>query len=113
MATRPSACSLPDEEKKQHFITNAYHACEELMLLLGNMMDVSLLDHDWSTLRLGHVQVLDAIQRILEILEPTISKEKRPIVVSVDPALSIWADDLHLRQVLLNIVGNALKYTPM
>src|SRR5947199_402664 len=35
---------LLDENKRQRFINNAYHACEELILLLGNMMDASLLD---------------------------------------------------------------------
>ncbi len=103
--------NLLDDDRKDRFIMNAYRACDELILLLGNMMDASRLDQDWVTIKLGAVQVLDAARLILEILEPTISREDRIVEVNVAPDLYVWVDDLRLRQVLLNIVGNALKYT--
>jgi signal transduction histidine kinase len=101
-----------DEEAKQRFINNARRACEELVLLLGNVMDTSRVDQDGVTLNPGPVTVLGAVQLILEILEPTIAREERPVVVSIPDDLNVWVDDLRLRQILLNVVGNALKYTP-
>ncbi|MDQ6643704.1 MAG: HAMP domain-containing histidine kinase, partial [Chloroflexota bacterium] len=86
--------------------------CEELVLLLGNVMDTSRVDQDGVTLNLGPVTVLETVQLILEILEPTIAREERPVVVSIPDNLNVWVDDLRLRQILLNVVGNALKYTP-
>jgi len=101
-----------DEEAKLRFLNNARRACEELVLLLGNVMDTSRVDQDGVTLNLGPVTVLEAVQLILEILEPTIAREERPVVVSIPGDLYVWVDDLRLRQILLNVVGNALKYTP-
>ncbi|MDQ6661650.1 MAG: ATP-binding protein [Chloroflexota bacterium] len=100
-----------DEESKVRFIGNARRACEELVLLLGNVMDTSRIDQDRVSLSLEAVQVSKTVRVILEILEPTITREERAIEVNIADDLYIWADDLRLRQILLNIVGNALKYT--
>src|SRR5438309_1927257 len=44
---------LVDEEAKLRFLTNARRACEELVLLLGNVMDTSRVDQDGVSLNLG------------------------------------------------------------
>ncbi len=103
---------LVDEEAKLRFLTNARRACEELVLLLGNVMDTSRVDQDGVSLNLGPVKVINTVQLILEILEPTTTREKRPVEVRIPDDLYVWVDDLRLRQILLNLVGNALKYTP-
>ena len=100
-----------DEEAKLRFINNARRACEELVLLLGNVMDTSRMDQEQVPLNLCSVQLINAVQLILEILEPTIAREERPVQVSIADDIHVWVDELRLRQILLNLVGNALKYT--
>lgn len=101
-----------DEDAKRRFINKARRACEELVLLLGNVMDISRVDQDTMALHVRCVQVSKAVQVILEIMEPTINREGREVDLEVPEELMIWADEARLRQILLNIVGNALKYTP-
>jgi len=100
------------DEGKQHFVDLASRACEELVLLVGNVMDTGNVDKDRVSLRLERVQIQHAIQRITEILEPTFTMERRSLEVAIDGQLYVEADDLRLRQILLNVVGNALKYAP-
>lgn len=101
-----------DDEARIRFVTNAKRACDELVLLLSNVMDTSRIDQDTVPMTPGAVQIMQTVNVILEIMEPTIVREKRQVDVQVDEYLSVWVDDLRLRQVLLNIVGNALKYSP-
>ncbi|GHO64837.1 hypothetical protein KSC_037290 [Ktedonobacter sp. SOSP1-52] len=101
-----------DEERKQRFIGNARRACDELVLLLGNVMDTSRIDQEWVSVKRDIVAISPAVAQILEILDPTITREQRHIELDLADDLSVWADDLRLRQVLMNLVGNALKYTP-
>ena len=101
-----------DDVSKQRFLKNARRACEELILLLSNVMDTGHSDLNKIMLNVAPMQVSKAVQLILEILEPTIDREKRSVTVDVEEHIMVWADDLRLRQVLLNIVNNALKYTP-
>jgi signal transduction histidine kinase len=102
-----------DEESKNRFINNARRACEELVLLLGNVMDTSRVDQDRVSMNLSPVQIVNAVQLILEILEPNIVREKRSVEVNIPDDLIVVVDELRLRQILLNLIGNALKYTPM
>jgi signal transduction histidine kinase len=104
--------AMLDEETKDRFLGSARRACEELVLLLGNVMDASRIDQDRVTLAFSPVDVAQAVQLILEILEPIIARETRVVEVSIADDLHVWVDELRLRQILLNLVGNALKYTP-
>ena len=101
-----------DDEMRQRFVGLASRACEELILLLGNVMDTSRVHQDQVTLQIETVQVLQAVQHITEILEPTFTMENRTLLVDIDERWHVRTDDLRLRQILLNIVGNALKYAP-
>ncbi|GAC1380981.1 MAG: hypothetical protein NVS4B7_00880 [Ktedonobacteraceae bacterium] len=100
-----------NDETKNRFLSNAQRACDELVLLLGNVMDTSRIDQERVSLHLESVQVAKAVQLVLEILEPIIAREERPVEVNIAEDLCVWVDDLRLRQIILNLVSNALKYT--
>jgi len=100
------------EDIRANFLTNARRACDELTLLLRNVMDVSHIDQDRIEVKLRSVRLWDAVETIVEILNPLILKEKRSLNVGVPDMLYVWVDDLRLRQILLNLVNNALKYSP-
>jgi signal transduction histidine kinase len=102
-----------DEASRTRFIQNARRGCDELVLLLGNVLDATHLDIEKISLKSGPVYLAQSAQLILEILEPIIAREKRKVTLQIPEDQLIWVDELRLRQVLLNLLGNALKYTPV
>ncbi|GCE10429.1 sensor histidine kinase [Tengunoibacter tsumagoiensis] len=99
------------DEMKGRFVDNARIASEELVLLIGNMIDASRLEQDKVELKLGTTTLYEAITTIVEILSPIIKRDERQISIQVPEDLTVWADDLRLRQILLHLLSNALKYT--
>ena len=101
------------EKDKTRFITSARRASEEVILLLGNVMDTSRINQKEIALTLSSVQLSHALLPVLDILEPNVVRQGRNIEVNIDDTLHVRGDEPRLRQVLLNVLGNALKYTPI
>ena len=104
--------ALPSEQQ-QEFLQRAQRGCEELVLLLSNVMDASRLEVE-AGIRPAHIErvsVLEIIQSIIELIEPQVKKENRNVYVHIPAKLFALADPGRLRQVFLNISVNALKYS--
>src|SRR6266700_843987 len=54
------------EETKKQFLNNARRACEELVLLLGNVMDASRIDQDKVEMKLRSVHLIEPVRTIIE-----------------------------------------------
>ncbi len=104
---------LPSDQR-QEFLQKARRSCDELVLLLSNVMDASRLEIE-AGIRpalLETVEVQDVLHNILDLIEPQITQEQREVFLNISPGLLVKTDPARLRQILLNISTNALKYSP-
>lgn len=99
-------------ELRSTFIAKARRGCDELTLMVGNIMDASRVRIEASNIHLTSLVLRDAVLHVLEILEALVRREERSIEVLIDPETLVLADDMRLHQVLLNLLSNALKYSP-
>ena len=99
--------------QRQEFLQKARRGCDELVLLLGNVMDASRLDIE-SGIQPAHferVSVKEVLQSVIDLIEPQLTQEKRELYLNIPAHLFVRADPGRLRQVLLNLSNNALKYS--
>jgi len=61
--------------------------------------------------RLGEVSAQGALREVVEMLHDVVDEQKLTLVASPDNADAVmWADPNRVRQILLNLVTNAVKY---
>ncbi len=104
---------LPTDQRRE-FLRKARRSCEELVVLLSNVMDASRLEVE-AGIRpalVERVDVWEMVESVINIIEPQVKQEQRQIQVRIPARTSVLADPVRLRQVLMNISVNALKYSP-
>jgi signal transduction histidine kinase len=101
-------------EQRHEFLHKTRLACDELVLLLNNVMDASRLEVD-AGIRPAHIETVaveDIVQSVVDMMEPQLTQEERIVYLDIPPDLAVQADPVRLRQILRNLAMNALKYSP-
>lgn len=95
------------------FISKASLGCDELALMVNNIMEASRVHIDAEQAILTEQQLSDQIAHVMQILDSVVKREQREVVLSVPDNCYVLADRVRVRQVLLNLLSNALKYSPV
>ncbi|HKX41102.1 MAG TPA: ATP-binding protein [Burkholderiaceae bacterium] len=84
-----------------------------LVKLVDDLLDVSRITSGKIVLNRERLDLRSVVQLGLESCEPTITASRHRLVVRMPPE-PVWitGDSARLAQVVLNVVGNAAKYTP-
>jgi adenylate cyclase len=87
-------------------------AARHLLALINDILDLSKIEAGRMELNLETFSVAPLIDEAVKTVETLTAKNGNRIVVDCDPAVkSIHADQMRVRQALLNLVSNANKFT--
>jgi PAS domain S-box-containing protein len=89
------------------------HSGEALLKLIGDILDFSKIESGMLTLEEDDVDTRKMVESVVELLAPRAHAKGIEIVCVVAPETPqlIRADEMRLRQILTNLVGNAVKFT--
>ncbi|MCA9757809.1 MAG: response regulator [Candidatus Eisenbacteria bacterium] len=86
---------------------------QTLLALISDILDFSKIESDHMVLEETSVDLHDFIEETLEALAPIAWEKRLDLCVDIDSAVpsSIVCDPIRLRQIMTNLVGNAIKFT--
>lgn len=103
---------VQQEETRQEFLGTAAQNAQRLMALVNDLLDISRLESGRAKLELAPVDVDELIADTFESLRGLASDKQIALTHEKPPSpLSVLADRAKLRQVLVNLIGNAVKFS--
>jgi PAS domain S-box-containing protein len=102
----------PLNENQQEFLHRLQGSVQHVTSLINDLLDLGRLDAGFDTRR-EMVQLENVLKYTLDMVDPQAKKKKITLTTTVGPDLKpLRANPIRIRQMLDNLVGNAIKYTP-
>jgi signal transduction histidine kinase/putative methionine-R-sulfoxide reductase with GAF domain len=98
---------------RERFLGIINDECDRLTRLVGDILDLSRLEAGQRPLRLARFDLARVIQETIDGLQPMARGRKLTFQTDVLQGLVVEADPDLLRRLLTNLVGNAVKYSPL
>ncbi|PYK31417.1 MAG: hypothetical protein DME57_03815 [Verrucomicrobia bacterium] len=96
-------------------VKHVINAGRHLLGLINEVLDISRIEVGRMQLSLEAVCVAEAIEETLDLMRPLAHERRIKLVadVDLDATVHVMADRQRFKQVLLNLLTNAVKYTPV
>ncbi|MEO0375297.1 MAG: ATP-binding protein, partial [Cyanobacteria bacterium P01_A01_bin.17] len=99
--------------QQQDFAETITKSGEALLTLLNDLLDLSKIESGKLTLNIHPLEIRQCVQEVFNILQSQAVAKGLTLALHIDatvPAV-VMGDDLRLRQILLNLISNAIKFT--
>ena len=101
---------LTPEQQRQ--LTIVQTSARHLLSLINDMLDLAKIESGKTEIRFETVCLADVIAGVADSLRSLAQEKGLAFEISVPPELRIETDRRALRQILINLTNNAIKYTP-
>jgi PAS domain S-box-containing protein len=102
----------PLNEKQRRYIDHIHTGGKHLLSLISDILDLSKIEAGRMELAMESITVDAAFAEVLSVMQPLADKKAHVLSTSVEAGLAVRADATRFKQVLMNLLGNAIKFTP-
>ncbi|GAB3903918.1 response regulator [Mucilaginibacter boryungensis] len=101
------------DAEQQEYIHAIVHSGEALMNVINDILDFSKIESGKMDIDMHEFNLRDCVENVLELFAGKAAHSNLDVMCRIDGRLPeyIIGDGLRLRQVLINLVGNATKFT--
>jgi signal transduction histidine kinase len=97
---------------QRDYFSRVKTAAKHLVRIIEEILTFSRVEAGKEPLQLETLDCAALMRDVCELFEPQASAKGLSLVVSIpDAPATLWTDGTKVRQILINIVGNALKFT--
>ena len=102
----------PLNEKQQQYIARIASSGEHLLALINDLLDLSKIEAGQEELVLEILQVEDVVRECISLIQESANSRGLELLLLIDSEVTTcMADKRRLKQILLNLLGNAVKFT--
>lgn len=101
------------DEDQHEFAESAFSSAHRLLDILNDVLDFSKLESGQLILNVSDLNLGDILLEVKNTLAPLASRNRVAVRIEISPETPVWVigDAVRLRQVIMNLTSNAIKFT--
>jgi PAS domain S-box-containing protein len=100
-------------DKQEEYVNYIYSSGEQLLALINDILDLSKVEASKEELILLPLQVQDICNSVISTVCDRALEKKLQLTTEIAPEVDVCiADERRIKQMLLNLLTNAIKFTP-
>lgn len=105
--------SIVTHPKQKNYLESIHTAGKGLLTIINDILDLSKIEAGLLKMEYDYLDLRDVINDIMIVFEYTCREKGLETIADIDSNLpgSLLLDEIRVRQILLNLVGNAVKFT--
>ncbi|MFC2019097.1 sensor histidine kinase [Chloroflexota bacterium] len=99
-------------EQKQ-CLDDIHTSGQHLLSLIDDILDLSKVEAKKAEIKLEELSIEDTVRDVAALMRPLLSDSRHELSIDIAEGIPpVNADNRRLRQVMMNLLGNAVKFTP-
>lgn len=104
--------ALEDQDNNRNFLNRIVEQSERLHLLIQDLLSIARVESSTQTTEYSVVNVTEVVEKCIQYHQPRAKKKSISLEVNSPQGVAIYGEPEGIRQILDNLVDNAIKYTP-
>jgi signal transduction histidine kinase/CheY-like chemotaxis protein len=98
--------------QQQEFVKEVLNGARHLLNLVNEMLDLSRVESGKIKITYDWIKIESVIEESIKLIQPLANEKKIKVIngVNMDDEHYVYIDPMRLRQILLNLLENAVKY---
>lgn len=112
--TEIAADNVDDPVRVTDALEKISTSSDHLLTLINDILDLNRIESGKMKIAHDPTDIRETIGQCIEVLKSSVINRKLEVVTEVEPIESpfVLTDALHIRQILINLISNAVKFTP-
>lgn len=98
-------------DKQARFVGHVREGAKHLLQLINDILDLSKIESGLLELKAENFHISEAMPEVLSVVRP-LAMAKKINIESTGQSFAVHADRVRFKQILYNLLSNALKFTP-
>ncbi|MGA8941133.1 MAG: phosphate regulon sensor histidine kinase PhoR, partial [Thermoactinomyces sp.] len=104
--------AMEDADTSREFLRIIHEESLRLQRLIGDLLDLTQIESKQTPLKVSKVPVASLLQSVRKMVQDQVESKGQSLSVEMDHPFEVEVDKDRLRQILLNLLSNAMNYTP-
>ncbi|WP_136669357.1 PAS domain S-box protein [Flavobacterium sp. H122] len=98
---------------QEQYVATVHQSANALLEIVNDILDLSKIEAGKLELYIQKTNLLELVYQVVDIIKFSAHQKGLDLIINIkeDIPYTIWIDEIRLKQILINLLGNAIKFT--